>query len=88
MGEAVARAAAGAGSPYSISGVGGAGGIKKEVAQQVVKKWEEAGVADDPGALQKLFLKQSAVPIFGTVLQTLIDAAATYSIWTSALYFS
>lgn len=64
------------------------GGINKALAQEVVKKWDEAGVAGDPRELRKLFLKQSATPILGTVLQTLIDAAATYSIFQSSLFFS
>ncbi|KAI8469257.1 MAG: hypothetical protein J3K34DRAFT_470080 [Monoraphidium minutum] len=64
------------------------GGVKKEVARDVLKKWEEAGVGgDDPKALRRLFLQQSAYPIAGTLLQTLIDAAAAYSIFNSALFF-
>jgi hypothetical protein len=101
------------------------GGVKKEMAQDVLKEWESAG--QDPKALRKLFLKQSAVPAVATTVQvglffrgrraagkdlkrrvlgsaaarearplltrarppqTLVDAAAAYSIFTSAIFFA
>jgi len=65
------------------------GGLRKDVAQEVLKKWEEAGAdGGDPGALRKLFLKQSAVPALATSIQTLFDGAAAYSIFTSAVFFA
>lgn len=64
------------------------GGMKKEMAQEVLKKWEEAGGDTDPNTLRKLFLRQSAIPAVATIIQTLVDAAASYSIYTSAVFFS
>lgn len=61
------------------------GGMKKEVAREVLKQWE--GTGGDPKSLRKLFLRQSAVPALATTVQTLVDAAAAYSIATSAVFF-
>lgn len=59
-------------SPSPSRGV--QGGISKGLAQEVVKKWDDAGVGGDPRELRKLFLRQSATPILGTALQ--VGAAA------------
>jgi hypothetical protein len=59
--------------------------MKKEVAREVLKQWE--GTGGDPKSLRKLFLRQSAVPALATTVQTLVDAAAAYSIATSAVFF-
>jgi hypothetical protein len=46
------------------------GGVKREMARDVLKKWEEAGAdGGDPKTLRKLFLKQSAVPALAAGIQ-------------------
>jgi hypothetical protein len=55
------------------------GGVKKDMARDVLKQWESAG--QDPKQLRKLFLKQSAVPAVATTVQVGLAMATGQGLW-------
>jgi hypothetical protein len=44
-------------------------GVDSKTAAEVLQKWQETGIKDDPNALRKMFLKQSVLPISAVLFQ-------------------
>lgn len=53
------------------------GGIDQATANKILQVWQETG-AESPDQLRKMLLKRSASIAAGVVLQTLLDAGASY----------
>ncbi|KAK9806688.1 hypothetical protein WJX73_008613 [Symbiochloris irregularis] len=59
------------------------GGVDQATAQRILKIWEETG-SKSPDQLRKMLLGRSARTAAGILLQTLLDAGASYGGFTTA----